>query len=105
MEMQTINGYCNIINQHNRVGANIIRPRDLYHSTGTRSANHVPSAGETNPSVSAYAEPAPLQGAPNRFRYKAQFAVLILIRFRTSNFGNLRRLLTNALYWITILQK
>ena len=56
--MQTINGYRNITNQHNRVGMDIIRPRDLYHSTGTRSANHVPNAGETNPSVSAYAEPA-----------------------------------------------
>ena len=30
MEMRTINGYRNIINLHNRVGADIIRPRSLY---------------------------------------------------------------------------
>ena len=39
MEMRTINGYRNIINLHNRVGANIIRPRNLYRSTGTHPAN------------------------------------------------------------------
>lgn len=37
--MRTINGYRNIINLHNRVGANIIRPRNLYRSTGTHPAN------------------------------------------------------------------
>ncbi len=43
MEMQTINGYRNIINQRNRVGADIIRPQDLHHSIDTPPANHIPS--------------------------------------------------------------
>ena len=34
MEMQTINGYRNIINQRNRVGADIIRPRTSHNFSG-----------------------------------------------------------------------
>lgn len=34
------------------------------------------------PSVSAYAEPAPLAGSPNRFCYKSQFTYLTKVHFK-----------------------
>ena len=44
-----INGYSNITNQRNPVGADNIRPRDLYHSTDTHPANYILNSGELTP--------------------------------------------------------
>ena len=77
-----INGYHNITNRHNHVGTDIIRPWDLYYSTGMHPANHIMNVGELPPSVSAYAEPAPIAGSPNRFCNKPQFAYLTKVHFK-----------------------
>ena len=72
--MPTINNFYNITNQHNRVGADIIRPRNPDDFIDTHYTNYILSEAKQTPQSWLRQSSSPT-GEPDGFHDKFQFSL------------------------------
>ena len=87
--MPTINNFYNITNQHNRVGADIIRPRNPDDFIDTHYTNYILS-GAKQPLSLGFANPAPLQGSliDSKINFNFFYTIPLLKKYKNSRNSN-----------------